>query len=58
MLVCDESLVDKYGSKYATLPEGAEGYKNILVPVFRNGRLLHDYILDEVRIRANAELIN
>lgn len=57
MLVCDESLVDKYGSKYATLPEGAEGYKNILVPVFRNGRLLRDYTLDEVRANADSDLI-
>ena len=54
MLACDESLIRKYGSKYATLPEGTEGYKDALVPVFRNGRLLRYCNFDDVRVNAGS----
>ena len=49
--VYEEDGVLKYKDEYTseTIPEG-----NLLQPVFRNGKLLKDYTMDEIRQRLNG----
>jgi nicotinamide phosphoribosyltransferase len=52
MLVEDAMFETTHGSRFATLPEGIKGFTDILVTVFRDGELLRDQTLDEIRSRA------
>jgi len=52
MLVQDPMFETTNGTKFATIPEGTKGFADILMPVFRNGELLCEQTLGEVRARA------
>ena len=45
-------LAEDPEGRFLTLPEGTDGYQDILVPVFENGAVLVDQTLEEVRARA------
>ena len=38
--------------RYMTVAQGTPGATDVLVPVFRDGRLLHPWTLEQVRARA------
>ncbi|MDD5318679.1 MAG: nicotinate phosphoribosyltransferase [Candidatus Pacebacteria bacterium] len=52
MLAEDPIFETTNGSRFVTLPEDTNGFTDVLVPVFKNGELLREYTLDEVRARA------
>ena len=51
MLVEDANLESITGTPFATLAEGTSGFKDILLTVFENGKLLRDDTLKEIRDR-------
>ncbi len=38
--------------RYVTLPQGTPGATDVLIPVFRNGEVLHTWTVEQVRARA------
>uniref|UniRef100_A0A914CWQ6 Nicotinamide phosphoribosyltransferase n=1 Tax=Acrobeloides nanus TaxID=290746 RepID=A0A914CWQ6_9BILA len=50
--------LEKRGNTYITIEKGlGDPKKDLLITVFENGRLLRDYSLDEIRERAEIDLV-